>query len=143
LYRPQTEFVEGFVGTDRAVKGLQLVRVKEVTGGSPSPVKATDSVDIARERMEEKGINWVAVADEGDKFLGWAESQHLENGKIVEEVMSTSDVVISPDVVLNEALSLMLTHGLLALPIIEKKSGKLQGIISFDDIRETLKEAST
>lgn len=143
LYRPANEFVEGFVGTDRAVKGLQLVRVKEVTGSSPTSVKTGDSLDVARERMEEKDVNWLAVAGDGDKFLGWVELHDLKNGKTVEDVMSTSDVVISPDAVLNEALSLMLTHGLRALPIVDDRDGKLKGVVSFDNIRETLKEAST
>ncbi len=30
LYHPKDEFVEGFVGADRALKGLQLIRVKDV-----------------------------------------------------------------------------------------------------------------
>jgi len=51
LYRPKDEFVEGFVGADRALKGLQLLRVKDVMTTSPPTIQAKDTLEVVRRRM--------------------------------------------------------------------------------------------
>ncbi|MCL0079080.1 ABC transporter ATP-binding protein [Dehalococcoidia bacterium] len=109
LYKPKNEFVEKFVGTDRALKGLQLIRVKELMWGSPPTVKTDEPAEAARERMKREGINQMVVISEEGKFLGWVEWADLEKGEMVGEIMKPSSDVATVDAVLNEALSIMLS----------------------------------
>jgi len=141
LYRPMNEFVEDFVGADRALKGLQLIRVKEVMRSSPPTVKADEKAEAARQRMEQEGINWLVVVNDDGKFLGWVDKADLGKGEMVREVMSPSTTTATVDTVLNEALSFLLGHGLENLAIVDEDN-RLQGVLSFDIIRKALTEVT-
>jgi osmoprotectant transport system ATP-binding protein len=140
LYRPKNEFVEDFVGADRALKGLQLIRVKEVMS-SPPMVKADDRAEAAEERMEKVGTHWLVVVNADGKFLGWVDKAELGKGEMVREVMIPSTTTATVNTVLNEALSLMLSSGLDNLAIVNEDN-RLQGVLSFDTIRKALTEVT-
>jgi len=142
LYRPKDEFVEGFVGADRALKGLQLLRVKDVMTGSPLTADAGEEVDVVRGRLEKEGADSIAVVDADRKFLGWASLEELKTGKgkKIKDVTSPSSTTSDVNAVLNEALSLMLGSGFKTLPIVDGDN-RLKGILNFDAIQEALHEA--
>ncbi|MCL0053129.1 betaine/proline/choline family ABC transporter ATP-binding protein [Dehalococcoidales bacterium] len=139
LYRPKNEFVENFVGADRALKGLQLLRVKEVIRSSPPTVKVDEMAVAVRRRMEQEGIDWLAVVNVEGKFLGWVDKANLERGDRVGEVMNPSAMTATVDMVLNEALSLMLSSRLNTLAVVNG-GNRLQGVLSFDAIQKALSE---
>ena len=141
LYKPRNKFVEDFVGADRALKGLQLIRVKEVMKDSPPAVKSNEKTGVVRERMERAGINGLAVGTGDGNFLGWVGKPALGGGDSVRDIMSPSAVTATANTVLNEVLSLMLSHGLENLPIVNENN-RLQGIVNFDIIREALTEVA-
>jgi osmoprotectant transport system ATP-binding protein len=141
LYRPKDEFVAGFVGADRGLKGLQLIRTKEVMWRSPPTAKPDEEVKAARERMEREGIDWLAVIDDEGRFTGWVVSSDLERGQKVREIMSTSGTTATRNAVLSEALSLMLTSGLNVLAIVDQHN-RLEGVLTFQAIQEALREAA-
>ena len=141
LYRPKDEFVAGFVGADRGLKGLQLIRAKEVMWRSPPTAKPDEEVIVARERMEREGIDWLAVIDDEGRFTGWVVSSDLERGQKVKEIMSTSEITATVSAVLSEALSLMLTCGLNVLAIVDQHN-RLEGVLTFQAIQEALMEAA-
>ena len=143
LYRPRDEFVEGFVGADRALKGLQLLRVKEVMNSNYTTANMEEKVETIRERMEEEGTDWLPVVDNGGRFAGGVSMTGLAGGgraKTAKDVMNPSEATSDVNAVLNEALSVMLSSGLKTLPIIGEDN-KLVGILTFDAIQETLHEA--
>jgi len=139
LYRPKNEFVEGFVGADRALKGLQLLRVKEVMT-SATPAKVEEKVEVIRERMERQGVDSLAVVDNDGRFMGWVAMSDLGRGKVVKDIMSPLATTFTVNAVLNEALSLMLSSGLKALPIVGEDN-RLEGVLTFDAIQKALHEA--
>jgi osmoprotectant transport system ATP-binding protein len=140
LYRPKDEFVEGFVGADRALKGLQLLRVRDVMNRDVPTVTPEDSIARARKHLEATAGDFLAVVDGQGKFLGWISAASLAGKKNVAEAMEASSVVTSDGAVLNEALSVMLASRFRSLPVTDW-SGKLQGILTMDAIQETLTEA--
>ena len=137
VYRPKNEFVESFVGADRALKGLQLIRVKEVMRDSPSMIRPDEKTEAAQARMEREGMDWLAVVDREGRFLGGVSKPDLGRGKTVEESMSPATITVTVDAVLNEAISLMLSNGLNNLVVVDR-GNRLMGVLSFDDIRERL-----
>jgi len=141
LYRPKNEFVENFVGGDRALKGLQLIRAKEVMTSTPPTVSADEKAIAAKQRMEREGLDSLVVVNHDGKFLGWVNKAHLGRGDKVGEIMSSSGMTATVNTVLNEVLSLMLSQGLENLAIVTEDN-KLQGMISFDTIRKALAEAT-
>jgi osmoprotectant transport system ATP-binding protein len=141
LYRPKNEFVAGFVGADRALKGLQLIRVKEVMQKSPATAKQEDKAGDVRERMRREGIDWMPVVDDEGRFLGWIFEPDLEGKGKVGSAIIPSTITSTRNAVLNEALSLMLTSGLNVLAIVDRDN-MLEGLLSFGVIQEALREAS-
>ncbi|MFC2043851.1 betaine/proline/choline family ABC transporter ATP-binding protein [Chloroflexota bacterium] len=140
LYRPKNEFVKDFVGADRALKGLQLLRVKEVMTRSPLTAKAQDTVEVVRKRMEQEGVDSLAVVGDDGKFTGWVGLSDLGRGKVVRDIISSSDTTFTVNAVLNEALSVMLSSGLKALPIVTEDN-RLEGVLTFDAIQNALHDA--
>ena len=141
LYRPKDEFVAGFVGADRALKGLQLICTKEVMWKSPATAKPGEKVEAVQKRMERDGIHRLAVVDDEGKFAGWVDASDLERGQRVKEVMSTSAITATRSAVLSEALSIMLASGLNVLAIVDQYD-RLEGVLTFEAIQEALAEAA-
>jgi len=140
LYRPKDEFVEGFVGADRALKGLQLLRVKEVMTSPPPTAKVEERVEVIRERMEQEGIDSFPVVENSGKLIGLVAESDLGKGKVVKDIMIPSSTTFTVNAVLNEALSVMLSSGLKTLPIVSEDS-KLEGVLTFAAIQKALHEA--
>jgi CBS domain-containing protein len=129
------------VGADRALKGLQLIRTKEVMHRSPTTAKPEEKAVDVRERMERERIDWLPVVNDELRFLGWVFRADLKGEGVVRDVLSFSTVTSTRNAVLNEALSLMLTSGLNILAILDRDN-KLEGVLSFEVIQEALKKAA-
>lgn len=143
LYKPKNNFVRNFVGADRALQGLRLLKVKEVMDNSPPTVKASQTAKRALKRLEKEKITWLMVVDNEGRFSGWASKQDLaastqENR--VEETMIPAVNTASPEQFLNEALSSMLNSATGNLAVVDRR-GVLKGVLTFDIIREVLGES--
>ena len=139
LYQPKNEFVENFVGADRALKGLQLIRVKEIMTSSPPLIEADQGTATVEQRMQYEGIDWLVVVDDEGKFLGWVDRANLAAGQLVSDIMNSSPTTATANAVLSEALSLMLSSGLKTLAIVDR-ANKVEGMLSFDAIQKALSE---
>jgi osmoprotectant transport system ATP-binding protein len=141
LFHPKDEFVADFVGTDRELKGLQLIRTKEVMQKSPPTAKRDEKVKTLLERVRRKKITHeIPVTDEKGRFAGWVDPAGLK-GEEVHENLLPSKVTGSANTVLDEALSIMLGGRQRALAITDKDN-KLQGLLTFSDIQRALGEVS-
>ncbi|MEA3442489.1 MAG: ABC transporter ATP-binding protein [Chloroflexota bacterium] len=141
LYRPKNKFVQDFVGDDRALKGLQLIRVEEVITDDAPRAKSDEKVEVAQERMRQEGTDQLPVVNNEGKFLGWVGQADLGAEGIVEDSMQPSTVTARKNTVLNEVLSVMFSNGFKNLPIVDKHN-ILRGVISFDTIQRALSEAA-
>jgi len=140
LFHPKDEFVADFVGSDRAIKGLQLIRTKEVMRDEPLTVKPEESVQAVRERIEKEHIDHdVPVVDEGGRFMGWTRAADLQ-GESVKEGMFEATATASVNMVLDEALSIMISNNQTTLAIVDNDK-QLIGILTFGDIQQALSAA--
>jgi osmoprotectant transport system ATP-binding protein len=137
LYRPENDFVESFVGTDRALKGLQLLRVKEIMNAPTATLELDEEAEAARARMERQSVDWLAVVDRDGKFLGGVNREVLEGKRMVKDIVMDPPTTIMVDAVLNEAISLMLSSGLDNLAVVDGNN-KLLGVLTFGAVREAL-----
>lgn len=76
LARPANDFVAGFLGEDRGIKRLSLIRLDSIQLPPGPVVDVSDSPGRAQEVMDEYGWDWVAVLD-GRRLLGWAWGRDL------------------------------------------------------------------
>jgi len=141
LYRPKTEFVRNFVGADRALKGLQLIRVKEIMDNLPKKVRIDEEITKAKSYMEQEKIRWLIVVDDKNKFVGWLGRADLNRKKVkkVKDIMIPPTVSATVETPLNEALSLMLGSALGDLAIVDDNN-ELEGVVNFNSIRGVLEK---
>jgi osmoprotectant transport system ATP-binding protein len=137
LYRPENHFVESFVGTDRALKGLQLLRVKEIMNAPTATLELDEEAEAARARMDRQSVDWLAVVDRDGKFLGGVNREVLEGKRMVKDIIMDPPTTIMVDAVLNEAISLMLSSGLDNMAVVDGNN-KLLGVLTFGAVREAL-----
>ncbi len=137
LYKPANEFVEDFVGADRALKGLQLLRIKEIMTSHTPTAKPDEKAEAARARMEQERMDWLPVVDDTGRLVGTFTRPERTEDKTVAEIMSPPPATATVDAVLNEAISLMLSGGLDNLAVVDHDK-RLMGMLSFAAIREAL-----
>ncbi len=142
LHKPKDAFVADFVGADRALKGLQLIRAKEVMWDAPPTAKIKETSKAVRERMKGQGTDWLAIVDDEGTFLGWVVESDLKKGLKLKDIVQASQITTTGNAVLSEALSLMLTTNLdvLILAVVDKYR-RLEGVLTFEAIKEALTRA--
>ncbi|MBW3594762.1 MAG: ABC transporter ATP-binding protein [Actinobacteria bacterium] len=77
LREPANDFVERFVGAERGLKRLALIKVSEIQIEQGPVCSPRDSVADANEEMERFGFDWVSIVDDGE-LLGWIGQRDLE-----------------------------------------------------------------
>src|SRR5256884_5983580 len=76
LRAPANAFVEDFVGAERGLKRLALIKVAEIGVEDGPVVDREASSEEALRVMEKFGYDWATVVDEG-KLLGWVDRRSL------------------------------------------------------------------
>jgi osmoprotectant transport system ATP-binding protein len=84
LRAPANGFVERFVGSERGLKRLALIRVADI-GVEEGPVVSSDTTSEEGRRVIEKwSFGWASVVDDGE-LLGWVDAAALEGVETVGE----------------------------------------------------------
>ncbi|MEA3238282.1 MAG: ABC transporter ATP-binding protein [Candidatus Bipolaricaulota bacterium] len=142
LGSPKNEFVRNFIGADRVLKGLRLLRAKDVMQEPPLTVKVGEDPMQVKARMESENLRWSMLTEDGAHFLGWITSEDLQESKLIRDVIMPPTVTAVPDTPLNEALSMMLNSAIGTLAILDEYE-RLVGVLSFQIIRDVLGEQAT
>jgi osmoprotectant transport system ATP-binding protein len=82
LRAPANEFVESFVGEERGLKRLALIRVADIEVDEGPVVAPDDTVEKARAVMQQFGFDWTSVVEDGE-LLGWVDQRTLEGAERV------------------------------------------------------------
>ena len=142
LSSPKNEFVRNFIGADRVLKGLRLLKAKDVMQEPPLTVKVGEDPMTVKARMESENLRWSMLTEDGGHFLGWITSDDLQESKSIRDVIMPPTVTAVPDTPLNEALSMMLNSAIGTLAILDEYE-RLIGVLSFQIIRDVLGEQAT
>ncbi|MEW5936049.1 MAG: ABC transporter ATP-binding protein, partial [Bacillota bacterium] len=112
LARPADEFVADFVGADRALKRLHLIRVGEVMQAEPEVLSMRSGCAEAAERLRRAGRSWAYVVDEEGRLAGYVSDADLGRGaRTVGEVVHRVSTTVHPAATVADALTEMLTYG--------------------------------
>jgi osmoprotectant transport system ATP-binding protein len=135
LANPATPFIETFLGTDRTLKRLRLVRIADVPLGRPGTVRRDDPVGRARELMQASGCPAVLVLD-ADGHPGAMVSGSRAGavrggtcGDCAEPIRAT--IPMTAD--LRSAVTLMFAHDMPLLPCVDAE-GRIQGALTYAGI---------
>jgi osmoprotectant transport system ATP-binding protein len=138
LAHPINAFVAEFVGSDRTLKRLRLIKVGDVMLGEPPRVRAEDSLDTAARLMEEHGhVSIVMVGPRGRaRGVVRLEAVRGKNGVVAEHVEKLPGVVNVRDD-LRTAVSTMFTHDVTWLACVDD-DGFYKGYITQRGITHVL-----
>lgn len=130
LRRPADEFVRRFIGHDRAMKLLKLVRVGDLVDRRIAQVRAGASADEARRALQAAGGDTLAIVGADGAFQGVLRFQDLEGCADSGEIPPPRPhPAASADQSLHDAMAQMVTDGLAWLPVVDARGGLL-GVVT-------------
>jgi osmoprotectant transport system ATP-binding protein len=139
LAKPENPFVSNFVGADRSLKVLGLIRARDVVNKDCCKlvVQSDTSANEALNNLINNKKRFLIVL-KNNKPIGYVDKQTLnfENGK-VENIAKAFPGEVEMMETLRDVLSLMLMSGTAFYPVVAD-NGDFIGIISYNDIQNKL-----
>lgn len=140
LSNPKNRFVKEFVGTDRALKRLKLLNVREAILPMDMSVKADTPLQKVGELMEKHDTNIAIMVGPNGRARGYVSNDIVEHksGVVGEHHYPVPGTVNIEDS-LRDAASLMYTHGTDWLPVVDD-DGVYHGYITQHSMASLLGE---
>jgi len=139
LEYPTNRFVRDFVGSDRQLKRLGLVNIKDIMRRDPPKVYIDESIDDAIREINRLGVKSAFVLDRDDNILkGWVNlEQAQEQTSLIDAMYEApfSDIAVRESSTAQEALSAMVSRGFRETPVVDKM-GQLVGSIGIVDLQD-------
>jgi osmoprotectant transport system ATP-binding protein len=140
LSHPANDFVADFVGADRGLKRLGLVRAGDAINNDVVRAYPRNTTNELVGLLEEAGQRTAWIVDEGDRLVGYVmlnEARGHDNVR-ADQLMKRFPATTEPEATLKDAYSEMLTHGLITLPVLDRE-GELKGVIFADDVQALIR----
>jgi osmoprotectant transport system ATP-binding protein len=137
LMAPGDRFVEDFVGADRALKRLALLRVGDIDlwqAPLAFPGQATSEV---RSKLEGAEVPHALVIDGDRRPLGWLSDADLRAETVPQRPDTGPEPVLERDDVMRDALSDLLQAETRYAPVVDG-DGRIAGVLSVEIISEFL-----
>jgi osmoprotectant transport system ATP-binding protein len=140
LAAPASAFVARFVGQDRGLKRLSLLRVSDVELRGPSVVRTGETVDVARGRAQADPQRYVLVTDAANRPLGWLGHDDIPAAGAVDESMANPvSPLLNKRTTLKDALSMMLDAEVQTGVVVDR-TGAVQGLVTVDAVARKMAE---
>jgi osmoprotectant transport system ATP-binding protein len=133
LRDPANDFVRSFVGVERGLKRLALVKVAEIEV-EPGPVVAPSaSSAAARAEIQRFGYGWTSVVD-GGELLGWVDEEALEGKAQVSDASPRPfSAYVTESSTLRQALDSIVTSRT-QVAVVAKEGQVYSGILTLERI---------
>jgi len=140
LAAPASEFVARFVGQDRGLKRLSLLRVADVPLQPAVTARPGDSAADARRRALDDPQRYLLVIDANNRPLGWvAHGDIPAEGTITETMPNPVSPTVNKRTTLKDALSMMLDADV-QTGIVVDRAGAVQGLLTVAAIATKMRE---
>ncbi len=77
LREPANDFVADFLGSDRGLKRLALIPIRDVALDHGPVLRESASVADAKALMERYSVDWIGIGGEG-RLAGWVPAEELQ-----------------------------------------------------------------
>ena len=118
LGRPGTPFVADFVGADRGVRRLAVVRIEPGDLAEPPVISPTATMDDARSVADGTEAKTAVVVDENGRLLGWVSLEPGTEGTVGTHTEKFASLV-PVGTTLRAALGEMLQHDVRWIPVLD------------------------
>jgi len=137
LLAPVDAFVEDFVGADRALKRLALLRVRDVDLWKAPRVRPGDPVTQAQEQLADSDLPYSLLIDADGRPLGWLSDRDLAGERVPDEAGTAATPRLDQDSVLRDALAELLEEDTQYGPVVDER-GTVIGVLSIELIAQFL-----
>jgi osmoprotectant transport system ATP-binding protein len=137
LMAPADDFVEDFVGADRALKRLALLRVSDISLWEAPLAYVGQATAEVRAKLSGAEVPHALLVDSSRRPLGWLSERDLEREIVPERPDSAAEPLIDLEDVVRDALSDMLQSGTQYAPVVGAR-GQIAGVLSIEIIAEFL-----
>jgi len=139
LMAPATEFVEDFVGADRALKRLALMRVSDINLWEAPLAHVGQATAEVRAKLDAADVEvpFPLLVDGERRPLGWLSERDLAVDVVPGKPDSPLGPVLELDDVMRDALADLLQHETQYAPVVDHR-GRIVGVLSVEIISEFL-----
>jgi osmoprotectant transport system ATP-binding protein len=140
LAAPASEFVARFVGQDRGLKRLSLLRVSDVPLAPPVTARIGEPVAEARRRVESVPYRYVLIVDAENHAQGWAAKDDLAgDGAVTAEMGNPVSPLLNKRTTLKDALSMMLDAEVQTGIVVDRHQA-VQGLVTIEAVARKMRE---
>jgi osmoprotectant transport system ATP-binding protein len=137
LRAPANEFVEAFVGSERGLKRLALIRVSDIEVEEGPVVTSATSVEEALRVIDSWGLGWASVVDDGE-LRGWADTEALKGVRtVVEARIRPFSAYVTQEDSLRQALDSIVTSRT-QVAVVASEGQRYLGILTLARISEEI-----
>jgi osmoprotectant transport system ATP-binding protein len=143
LAHPKNDFVADFVGGDRELKRMRLIKVRQAMEPTRASAYAGDTLADAKKRLDQAGGDHLVVLDADDRPQGQLGRADLEGGegkRTCEDAQHPLAAPVAQHHDLRTAVSRMFTYNTDWLAVVDE-DGRYAGTISNASITEHLHSA--
>jgi len=137
LMAPADEFVEDFVGADRALKRLALMRVADIDLWKAPLAHAGQATAEVRAMLEGAEVAYPLLVDGESRPLGWLSERDLAGDQVPAKPDSPLGPLLDRDDVMRDALADLL-QGEAQYAAVVDHEGRIDGVLSVEIISEFL-----
>ena len=137
LMAPSNSFVEDFVGADRALKRLALMRVSDVDLWEAPLAFVGQATGEVRAKLDGAEVPHALLVDSDRKPLGWLSESDLQKDIVPSVADSSPDPILDASAVMRDALSDLLQAESRYAPVVDG-SGTITGVLSIEIVGDFL-----
>jgi osmoprotectant transport system ATP-binding protein len=137
LMAPANGFVEDFVGADRALKRLALMRVRDIDLWQAPLAFVGQSTQEVRAKLQGAEVPHALLVDSDRRPLGWLSESDLQAETVTATPDSGPEPILDLDDVMRDALADLLQSETQYAPVIDA-NGRIAGVLSIEIISDFL-----
>ncbi len=141
LMSPADEFVEDFVGADRALKRLALMRVSDIDLWEAPLAHVGQASAEVRAKLDRAEVPYPLLVDGERRPLGWLSERDLASEFVPRDADSPIGPLLELDDVMRDALADIL-QGEAQYAAVTDRDGRIAGVLSVEIISEFLGSAA-
>jgi osmoprotectant transport system ATP-binding protein len=137
LMAPADDFVEDFVGADRALKRLALMRVRDIDLWTAPLAFVGQSTAEVRSKLDGAEVPHALLVDSERRPLGWLSDSDLRADTVPRTPDSGPEPILDQDDVMRDALANLLQSETQYAPVTDR-DGRITGVLSVEIISDFL-----
>ena len=137
LAGPADQFVEDFLGSGATLKGLNLMRTRDIELDDVTTVKDPTSREEVLRVLEASGDNWILYLDEKGQPKRWLDRKSLDNVGDLHKAGRDVRVTVEPEDTLRDALEKMLQSAV-GTACCVNPDGSYRGVVRVETLVEII-----